>query len=411
MVAPRTLIVFAFLHPLPQCHGLARAARENSARAAPPPPHPGMMPRMLRSIVPPSPSRRRRQRQQQRDDEDAGGGEEEEEEDEDEPLPRRRVVVLAAHAAAVVSSLLPNDGAVANAAVAAAAETPSEALRLLSSRTIPGLGPPDVYYPPYFVGRWRVTRVIANSDDDFWNEMNREYGANILPVRVVHEMRFVPRDAGRGFGGDVGDVGDSVPAIADRSFNERSYYSALSEELDRLHVATTRERRPPSILSSSWDPSNPNVLSIDYDDGSSTEIRVTKRSFDVGRDGGGVFSSEFRRITTVPPSSPSGGIVVGGIPSVYKSRVLTKWKRGSVVGAAAGGSGGGGGDVNIIEGMEIVYNERGTLGDGNVVDPSLGGGGVRNNNGATIPSLYGGDTKDLPDWRSTKTKILMHRIV
>jgi hypothetical protein len=29
----------------------------------------------------------------------------------------------------------------------------------------------------------------------------------------------------------------------------------------------------------------------------------------------------------------------------------------------------------------------------------------------TIPSRYGADTKDLPDWRSTKTNVLMERII
>ncbi len=311
------------------------------------------------------------------------------------PPPPRRRIILAAPAALL---LLPPPRI-----AEAAAETPAEALRLLSGRAVPGLGPPDVYYPPYFAGRWRVTRVISDSDDDFWLGMKRN-GVG-LPVRVVSEMRFVPRDSGRDFvvvgsgggkgGDDADDPGDPVPVVADRSFNERSYYAALSDELDRLFSAM---KKFPPIRSSDWTPADPNVLSLTYADGSSREIKVTKRSSDVGRDGEGLFSSEFRRITDVPPSSPGG---IGGIPRIYKSRVLTKWKRGSV-GAASGGEG-----VNLIEGIEIVYNEQGTLGNKNV-DPLLGGGGGRN---GAIPSLYGNDTKDLPDWRSTKTNILMERII
>jgi hypothetical protein len=288
-----------------------------------------------------------------------------------------------------------------------------------------------VYYPPYFVGRWKVTRVISDSDDEFWTGMKRNSGVS-LPVRVVSEMRFVPYHHDSGSGGDFvvkvaggggGGGGDpinsaSVSAIADRSFNERSYYDAFSEELDRPLYSATKKKNPP-IRSSDWTPTDPNVLSLTYADGSSREIRVTKRSCDVSRDGDGLFSSEFRRITDVPPPSSSpgsgGGIIgVGGIPRIYKSRVLTKWKRGGVVGgaAAAGGGGGGGvGVVNLIEGIEIVYNERGTLGNKNV-DPLLGvgGGGGMGRNGA-MPSPYGNDTKDLPDWRSTKTNILMERMI
>ena len=82
---------------------------------------------------------------------------------------------------------------------------------------------------------------------------------------------------------------NSVPAIADRSFNKRSYHAALLEKLDRLYITT---RKHPSIRSSNWNPANPNVLSIDYDNCSSMEIKVTKRLYDVEKDENGVFSSK-----------------------------------------------------------------------------------------------------------------------
>ncbi len=59
----------------------------------------------------------------------------------------------------------------------------------------------------------------------------------------------------------------------------------------------------------------------------------------------------------------------------------------------------------MIEGIEILYNEQGTLGDRSSDPLQMGGG----SNGV-ISSLYGGDSKDLADWRSTKTKILMERM-
>ncbi|KAL7552870.1 hypothetical protein ACHAWF_016115 [Thalassiosira exigua] len=282
----------------------------------------------------------------------------------------RRTFILSAPAALLIPA---ND--------ASAAETTAEAVRLLSAKSIPGLGPPDVYYPPYFAGKWRVTRVIASSDDNFWKEMN-EKGVN-LPVTFVSEMRFVPYDAGKNFIGDENP--NNVPAIADRSFNERSYHASLSDELDRLFSAT--KPSSPPIRSLDWTPTNPNVLTLAYADGSSKEVKVTKRSSDVGGDGGSVFSSEFRRITTVP----AAGGIAGGIPSISGSRVLTKWKRAS--------------DGSSIEGIEIVYNEQGTFGE-NRSDPLLGGGtGV-----GAVPPIYGRNTNDISEWRSTKTKIFMERI-
>jgi hypothetical protein len=51
-------------------------------------------------------------------------------------------------------------------------------------------------------------------------------------------------------------------------------------------------------------------------------------------------------------ASASGG---GEISRIYKSRVLTKWKR--TTAAEARGNGGGGDVVNVIEGMEIVNDD------------------------------------------------------
>lgn len=268
-----------------------------------------------------------------------------------------------------------------------AAETPAEAIRILSSKTLPGLGPPDVYYPPYFVGKWKVTRLVTTSEDSFYKDVP-------LPLKVESEMRFVPYDAGKDFENFSGDNANDSPAIADRAFNERSFYNALASVLFSGPVPKSL----PSINKLDWTPTNPNVLSMSYADGSSKEVKVTKRSSDVSKSGDSVFSSEFRRITAVP----AAGGVAGGIPSIYKSRVLTKWKQG------ADGTGFIG-KVNLVEGIEIAYNEQGTLGDNaKSNDPLLmmGGGGS-----GAISSLYGADSRDLVDWKSTKTKILMERIV
>lgn len=294
----------------------------------------------------------------------------------DEESARRRTILAAP------ALLLPfGFGGVANAA-----ETSAEAIRLLSAKSIPGLGPPDIYYPPYFVGKWKVTKVITTSDENFWKEM-KDKGVT-LPVAIMSEMRFVPYDAGKDFSGDENP--NNVPAIADRAFNEQSYYDSLSGELNRIFAST---RPMPSIQSLNWTPTNPNVLALAYTDGSSKEVKVTKRMSDVSKDGSSVFSSEFRRLTDVPASAS----MAGGIPSILKSRVLTKWKQGS------NGTNNPDGGVNVIEGIEISYKEQGTFGQS--ADPLLGGKNP-------LPQLYGDDSsKDMSEWKSTKTKILMERIV
>ena len=290
---------------------------------------------------------------------------------------RRDFLAKSAAATTIPASLL------SSTLPANAAETPAEAIRLISSKTIPGLGPPDVYYPAYFVGKWKTTRVISSSDDPFFKELEN-VGVK-LPIQVTSEMRYVPYNAGKDFQ-QMDANPNNVPAIADRAFNEKAYYAALSQEVQRLYSST---KAMPSIQSINWTPTNPNVLSLDYSDGSSKEVKVTKRSSDVSNDGRNIFSSEFRRITAVPASSSSG--IAGGIPSVYKSRVLTKWRQGN--------------SNDVIEGIEILYNEAGVLGDKSSDPLQMGIGGT-----GAISSLYGGDSKDLEDWRSTKTKILMERM-
>mmetsp|Transcript_21553 Transcript_21553/g.45316 ORF Transcript_21553/g.45316 Transcript_21553/m.45316 type:complete len:359 (+) Transcript_21553:101-1177(+) len=281
---------------------------------------------------------------------------------EDPSSLQRRLLVTST----IVGSLIPLTLSNANAA-----ETAAETIRIISAKNIPGLGPPDVYYPAYFVGKWKVTRVISNSDDKLWQGIN-------LPVKLEHEMRFVPYDA---YNSEDGGNTNNVPAIADRAFNERSYYDALSSAYNGL-----TSKSLPSIQTSDWTPANPNVLSLTFADGSSKEIKVTKRSSDVSKDGSTAYNSEFRRITSVP-ASPSGS--VGGIPSIFGSRILSKWKKGAV------SNNEGNGDVNLIEGIEILYNEVGKLGD----------------NDPLRPSFYGNSgSKDLADWRITKTNILMERI-
>ncbi len=97
-----------------------------------------------------------------------------------------------------IATTTTTSGGIANA-VSSSPETSAEAIRLLSSKVIPGLGPLDVYYASYFAGRWKVTRVISDTDDEYWLDMKREYGTDLLPLIVEHEMRFDVHDYRKDF--------------------------------------------------------------------------------------------------------------------------------------------------------------------------------------------------------------------
>jgi len=229
---------------------------------------------------------------------------------------------------------------------AMAAQTTAEAIRR-SAANIPGYGQPDVYYPPSYLGRWNAARTIVVSDNPALQ--------NLLPATINYEMRFISVD------GDVGDptengIGGKV--VADRAFNEKSYYDAIRNAVSS--DKSDSRRIPPQLQSAVWDPSNPNVLTSVYADGTSQEIKVTKRAATLGQDGEGtVSSSEYRRISDIGTR---------GIPVLSASRVLSKWRsdtneRGVTI---------------ALEGIEIVYAD-GVMGDpmgGGAVGAAKGGASV-----------------------------------
>ena len=106
-----------------------------------------------------------------------------------------------------------------------------------------------------------------------------------------------------------------------------------------------------------WNPSNPNVLTIQYSNASTKEIKVAKRAATVNYDDESVSSSEFRRITATTKTS--------SITTITASRILNKWKTTTTKD-----------DHNnniIIEGIELIYQDV-TM--SNMLDPMT----------ATLPS-------------------------
>jgi len=200
---------------------------------------------------------------------------------------------------------------------AAETTTIGESLRR-SAANVPGYGPADIYYPAFFLGKWNVVRDIV--EDPILM-------AEKLPVTLSYSIRFIATT--------------NNLVVADREYNEVSYYNALCKKLSEKTNDETIVMPLPLIRSTVWSVSNPNVLTISYVDGSSQEIKVTKRASEIVEEVN-VSSSEFRRITKFPPSSE---------PLLSASRVRTKWRKGNTEGS-------------ILEAIEVVYNEGSTsIGD------------------------------------------------
>ena len=246
------------------------------------------------------------------------------------------VAVPAAAAAAVVTTF-------GGAPPASAAQTTAEAIRRTAA-VLPGYGQPDVYFPTSYLGRWRAKKTIVVSDNPYLD--------GLLPVTLTYEMRFISVD------GDSKEEAENAvggKVVADRAFNEQSYYEALRNVVVESSNGGSR-KVPPALRSAIWVPTNPNVLSSTYDDGTSQEIKVTKRAATLEQDGAGTASSsEYRRISDVG---------VNGIPILSASRVLTKWRS----------------DGESVEAIEIVYA------DGVMGDPMGGAGGTVAKQGAPVAS-------------------------
>lgn len=220
-----------------------------------------------------------------------------------------------------------------------AAQTTGEAIRR-SAANIPGYGQADVYYPHSFIGKWKATRVIVSSDDPILSSI---FSVDQFPLAISYDVRFVTVDGDDGINmSDVdrarqgGGGGNGSKVVADRQYNEKSYYDGLRDVIENR---SEKMISLPLIQSTSWSPSNPNVLTTIYNDGSSKEVKVTKRATEMDELNGVVSSSEYRRITRVATSS--------GVPTITASRILNKWKVS---------------DDGVIEGIEIVYSD-GAIGD------------------------------------------------
>jgi hypothetical protein len=202
----------------------------------------------------------------------------------------------------------------------------AESLRRSSPNIIPGLGPADVFYPESFVGSWNMSRQVVLSED---NALTLNY-----PIRFLSSV-----DAKTG----------QAAAVADRGFNQATLENALRVASLKLSstTSTTTGSTANVVQSYTWSASNPNDLRIYFTNGSSKEIKVTKRAASIVESENAttttatIESSEFQRVTLDDQT----------VPVISARRVLTKWK------VVDGGS--------LVEGLELVYD----MGYGGTSDP------------------------------------------
>lgn len=167
---------------------------------------------------------------------------------------------------------------------AAEPTTLGESIRSASTKGLPSYyGPTDVFYPSSWKGLWKARRIRA--DDS---------------IAANFQVRFIT---------SLQDDG----VVLDRGFSQRSL------------------EKTKGVISTEWVETNPNVLRVNYEDGSWKELKVTQRAAE--RTTSTVSSSELYRITT-----QSNGL---GVPEIVARRVLTKWK--AI-------------DQNQIEGIELIYD-------------------------------------------------------
>jgi len=165
---------------------------------------------------------------------------------------------------------------------------------------LPGYGPPDIIYPAPFIGRWRVSRTVADVQAPLGDsaapaeQLSFARGRLALGRPDVYEARFL-------------GITDSDGAIADRAFNAERRQAALSDS-------------PSSRIEARWEPSNPNVLTLARGGGSIVEIKVTKRSYESPRPNA-FGTSEYARIA----DAGSEG-VLGGVPLIRASRVQARYR-------------------------------------------------------------------------------------
>mmetsp|Transcript_34171 Transcript_34171/g.43631 ORF Transcript_34171/g.43631 Transcript_34171/m.43631 type:complete len:323 (+) Transcript_34171:90-1058(+) len=161
---------------------------------------------------------------------------------------------------------------------------------------IPGYGPSDCYFPPFFQGSWQVERELVGVNtplgEDKVEQPSKFVEANAyMNKKLSYKVRFI---------NCKGNI------VADRAFNAKTYGEAAT---------------PGKLASTGWEPENPNILAVTYQNGVVKEVKVTKRSFE-SPSPETFGTSEYARIAEASMEGP-----LGSVPELSAIRTLTRYKR------------------------------------------------------------------------------------
>lgn len=173
---------------------------------------------------------------------------------------------------------------------------------------------PDVYYPPYFLGDWLVSRELYAVETPPDAYFDAPAHATLSKQAVAHARERI----GLRQSFVVKFMEHRGHIVEDRLANERTW---------------TLAQYPAQRVQVVWDVDNPNVLSMTRNGltgvGVTTEIKVTKRSFVDGPQGYGTFvASEFARVVDVEGEGSLIGF--GKPPSIYGRRRIMRYRVSSV---------------------------------------------------------------------------------
>jgi hypothetical protein len=199
-----------------------------------------------------------------------------------------------------------------------------ESLRRSAPSMIPGLGPSDIFYPESFVGSWNMNRQVVLSDD------------NSIILTLNYPIRFLSSL----------NVNGKAAAVADRGYNQAALENALRRS--GASSSSSSSSTPPVnnvVQSYTWSASNPNDLSIFFTNGSSKEIKVTKRAASIIVNAAAPENASASAVTTTIDSSEFQRVTLDDqtVPVISARRVLTKWK---VIMD----------NPDVVEGLELVYD-------------------------------------------------------
>jgi hypothetical protein len=217
---------------------------------------------------------------------------------------------------------------------------------------MPGYGQPDIFYPAYFQGSWRLTRTLVGytvADDATNGGSGAEDAATVRRlVAKANALQGTPlRYRVRFFMNGKGNV------VADRAFNQLSFEKARAAALlgggGGGGGSGDTESEPTEIR---WDPDSPNILTVSFASGLLREIKVTKRSFEEPSPGESFGSTEYVRLADTNSAGP-----MGSVPTLAAARTLVRYRAtgggGGGGGGVAGTGGGDGGSSLKIEGLEL----------------------------------------------------------